>query len=108
MLLDIVFDRRIILPNGPGFMRERPVSRNPGQDGDPPGTPAGPGDHPWLGSPDWVLVPQSADWDEDYLAAVAAMDDEYPGELEEYEDPANAPPAGLDDAELAALIADAF
>jgi hypothetical protein len=44
-------------------------------------------------------VPSSPDWDEAYLDAMA--DDEYPGDLEEYQDPNNAPPAGLDDAELA-------
>ena len=53
--------------------------------------PAGPGDHPWLGSPRWRLVPQSPDWDEAYLAARA--EDEYPGDLEEYEDPDHAPPS---------------
>src|SRR6516165_11254959 len=86
-------------------MSETPVPRNPGPDGDPSGVPAGPGDHPWLGSPDWRLVPQSPDWDEAYLAAMA--DDEYPGDPDEYEDPDNAPPPGLDDAELEALIAEA-
>jgi hypothetical protein len=50
-------------------------------------------------------VPCRPDWDEAYLAAMA--DDEDPGDTEEYEDPDNAPPAGLDDAELAALIAEA-
>ena len=87
-------------------MRETPAPRDPAPDGDPSGVPAGPGDHPWLGSPDWRLVPQSPDWDEAYLAAVA--DDEDPGDLEEYEDPDNAPPPGLDDAELEALIAEAL
>jgi hypothetical protein len=86
-------------------MSETPVPRNPGQDGDPSSVPAGPGDHPWLGSPRWRLVPQSPDWDEVYLAAMA--DDEYPGDPDEYEDPDNAPPPGLDDAELEALIAEA-
>jgi hypothetical protein len=43
------------------------------------------GDYPFLGSPGWKLVPQSPDWDPDYLAAVAALDDEDPGD-EEYED----------------------
>jgi hypothetical protein len=75
-----------------------------GRDENLPGEPAGPGDHPWLGSPDWRLVPCRPDWDEDYLAAA---DDEYPGDPEEYEDPDNAPPPGLDDAELEALIAEA-
>jgi len=50
-------------------------------------------------------VPQSPDLDEAWLAARA--EDEYPGDLEEYEDPDNAPPSGLDDGQLAALIAEA-
>ena len=87
-------------------MTQTPAFRDPAPDGDPSAVPAGPGDHPWLGSPDWRLVPQSPDWDEAYLAAVA--DDEDPGDLEEYEDPDNAAPPGLDDAELEALIAEAL
>src|SRR5271165_2749946 len=86
-------------------MTQTPAPRDPAPDGDPSGVPAGPGDHPWLGSPDWRLVPQSPDWDEAYLAAMA--DDEDPGDPEEYEDPDNAAPPGLDDAELEALIAEA-
>src|SRR5215472_6326603 len=86
-------------------MSETPVPGGPGRDEDPSGVPAGPGDHPALGSPHWQLVPQSPDWDEAYLAARA--DDEDPGDLDLYEDPDNAPPAGLDDAQLAALIAEA-
>jgi Domain of unknown function (DUF222) len=85
-------------------MHQEPVPQEPGRDEDPSGVPAGPGNHPWLGSPDWRLVPQSPDWDEAYLAARA--EDEYPGDLDEYEDPDHAPPS-LDDAELAALIAEA-
>jgi hypothetical protein len=87
-------------------MTQTPASRDPAPDGDPSGVPAGPGDHPWLGSPNWRLVPQSPDWDEAYLAAMA--DDEDPGDLEEYADPDNAAPTGLDDAELEALIAEAL
>jgi hypothetical protein len=86
-------------------MSETPVPRDPGRDEDPPGTPAGPGDHPSLGSPGWRLVPCRPDWDEAYLAAMA--EDEYPGDADLYEDPDNAPPAGLDDAEMATLIAEA-
>ena len=86
-------------------MSETPVPRDPGRDEDPPGTPAGPGDHPSLGAPGWRLVPCSPDWDEAYLAAMA--EDEYPGDADLYEDPDNAPPAGLDDAEMATLIAEA-
>jgi hypothetical protein len=85
-------------------MHQEPVPQQPRRDEDPSGVAAGPGNHPWLGSPDWRLVPQSPDWDEAYLAARA--EDEYPGDLEEYEDPDHAPPT-LDDAELAALIAEA-
>jgi hypothetical protein len=85
-------------------MSESPVPRDPGQDGQPPGTPPGPGDRPWLGSPDWRLVPQRPDWPDDEAYA----HDEDPGDpedYEDYEDPDNAPPPGLDDYELAALIA---
>ena len=86
-------------------MSETPVPQGPGRDENPSGLPAGPGDRPSLGSPDWQLVPSSPDWDEAYLGAMA--DDEYPGDLDLYEDPDNAPPAGLDDQMLAALIAEA-
>jgi hypothetical protein len=50
-------------------------------------------------------VPQSPDWDQAYLAAIAG--DEDPGDPDEYEDPDNAPPPGLEDAELEALLAGA-
>jgi hypothetical protein len=50
-------------------------------------------------------VPCRPDWDEAYLAAIT--EDEYPGDADLYEDPDNAPPAGLDDAEMATLIAEA-
>ena len=63
-----------------------------GRDEDPSGVPAGPGDYPSLGSPEWRLVPCSPEWDEAYLAAMA--EDEDPGDPELYEDPDNAPPAG--------------
>ena len=86
-------------------MSETSVPRDPGRDEDPSGLPAGPGDHPSLGSPDWQLVPCRPDWDEAYLAAMA--DDEEPGDLDLYEDPDHSPPAGLDDAELTALITEA-
>jgi hypothetical protein len=84
MFLDTVFDSKSILPNGPGFMIETLVPRDPGQDDTPPGVPPGPGDYPELGSPDWQLVPDSPDWldDEAYQA-----DGEDPGDWEEYEDP---------------------
>ena len=87
-------------------MSETPVPRNPGQDDHPPGVPAGPGDRPWLGSPDWQLMPQSPDWPE-WMNQDAHADDEYPGDTDEYQDPDNAPPPGLDDNQLAALMAEA-
>jgi Domain of unknown function (DUF222) len=86
-------------------MSETPVSRDPGRDEDPSGTPAGPGDHPSLWSGDWQLVPQSPDWDPVYLEAIA--DDEDPGDADLWEDPDCAPPAPLDDPQLAVLIAEA-
>ena len=45
-------------------MSETPDSPGPGRDDNLPGTPPGPGDLPWLGSPDWTLVPETADWPE--------------------------------------------
>jgi len=87
-------------------MSETPVPRVPGRDEDLPGVPAGPGDRPWLGSPDWRLVPQGPDWPQ-WMDDPAFLSDEYPGDPEEDEDPDNAPPPGLDDAELEALIAGA-
>ena len=100
-----MFDSKIILPNGSWYMSETPVPRDPGQGDDPSGVPAGPGEHPSLSSPGWTPVPQRPEWDEGWLAARA--EDEYPGDPEEYDDPDNAPPPGLDDDQLAALIAEA-
>ena len=80
-------------------MHQEPVPADPGPDDDLPA------DYPELGSPHWRLVPQSPDWPEWMDDAHAA--DEDPGDLEEYEDPDNAPPRGLDDEQLAALIAEA-
>jgi hypothetical protein len=87
-------------------MSDTPVSPDPGQDATPPGQPAGPGGYPWLGSPDWTPVPDSADWPawQDEEAFWAGEED--PGDLDQYEDPDNAPPPGLDDGQLAALIAE--
>jgi hypothetical protein len=86
-------------------MSATPVPRDPGRDEDPSSGPAVPGDHPSFGSPDWTLVPQSPDWDEAWLAARA--EDEYPGDPDDFEDPDHAPPPGMDDDQLAALIAEA-
>jgi len=107
-----------VIKNGPWFMSETPVPPDPGPGdnppgtppgmppGSPPGVPPGPGDRPWLGSPDWTLVPDSADWPE-WMDQAAHWDDEDPGDPDEYQDPDSAPPPGLDDAQLAALIAEA-
>ena len=80
-------------------MHQEPVPADPGPDDDLPA------DYPELGSPHWRLVPQSPDWPEWMDDAHAA--DEDPGDLEEYEDPDNAPPPGLDDEQLAVLLAEA-
>ena len=70
-------------------MSEAPVPQDPGRDDDLPGA-------EW---PEWMDEPG-------YLAA-QCEDDPGDGEPEEYEDPDNAPPPGMDDAQLAALIAEA-
>jgi hypothetical protein len=102
-----MFDRKIINPNGPECMSETSAPSSPGQDGDPPGPRPGPGDRPSLGAPGWRLVPQSPDWPEWLADDALAGDDEYAADLDDYEDPDNAPPPGLDDAQLEALLAEA-
>jgi len=87
-----------------------PALPEPGRDEDPPGLAAGPDDFPAVGSDRWRLLPSSADWpdwsqDEAYLAALAEEDE--PDDPDLYQDPDNAPPPGLDDAQLAELIAEA-
>ena len=87
-------------------MSRTPVSRDPGRGEDPSGVPARSVDRPRLGSPDWRLVPQSPDrpeWMDDDVHA----DDEDPGDPDEYQDPGSAPPPGLEDAELEALLHEA-
>jgi Domain of unknown function (DUF222) len=87
-------------------VNQGPVPRDPGQDENLPGGPAGPGGFPELGSPRWRLAPCSPDWPE-WMEDGAYLDDEDPGDPGEEEDPDSAPPPGLDDAGLAALIAEA-
>jgi hypothetical protein len=87
-------------------MSRTPVSRDPGRGEDPSGVPAGSGDRPRLGSPDWRLVPQSPDWPE-WMDDDVHADDEDPGDPDEYQDPGSAPPPGLEDAELEALLHEA-
>ena len=73
--------------------------------------PAGPGDPLWDGTGQWRPAPPGADWMDDpeireaYLAALAGEDE--PDDPDLYQDPGSAPPPGLDDAQLAALIAEA-
>ena len=72
--------------------------------------PAGPDDYPDVRSDRWRLLPPGADEMDDpqvreaYLAALA---EEEPGDPDEEEDPDNAAPPGLDDGQLAALVAEA-
>jgi hypothetical protein len=92
-------------------MNQEPAPPDPGQDGNLPGASAEPDDFPELGSPRWRLLPPGTDPRDDpeileaYLACLA--DEDEPGDPDEEEDPDSAPPPGLDDAELAALIAEA-
>jgi Domain of unknown function (DUF222) len=104
-----MFDRKIS-PNGRWCVGGGSALPGPGRDEDPSGAPAGWDDFPAVGSDHWRLLPSSADWpdwtqDEAYLAALAEEDE--PGDPDGEEDPDNAPPPGLDDAQLAALIAEA-
>jgi hypothetical protein len=87
-------------------VNQGPVARGPGRDDDPSGVPAGPVEFPELGSPRWRLLPSSPDWPE-WMEDLAYLDDEDPGDPGEEEDLDSAPPPGLDDAGLAALIAEA-
>jgi hypothetical protein len=89
-------------------MHQEPASEGPERDEDSPRTPA---DYPTPGSAGGRLVPSGPEWPEwrdepGYLAA-QCEDDPGDGERAEYEDPDNAPPRGMDDAQLAALIAEA-
>jgi hypothetical protein len=82
-----------------------PVS-SPGRDEDPARDAADP---LWDGTGDWQPVPQEPEWDDQQWAAYAAAlyDEDEPADPDLWDDPDNAPPPGLDDAELAALIAEA-
>jgi Domain of unknown function (DUF222) len=92
-------------------VNQRPVPRDPGRDENLPGGPAGPADFPELGTPRWRLLPPGKDPMDDPAVREASLDsladDEDPGDLDLYQDPDSAPPPGLDDAELAVLIAEA-
>jgi Domain of unknown function (DUF222) len=70
-------------------MHQEPAPSSPGRDGDP------------------LLVPSWPAWMDDPAYLACRTDDEDPGDLEEDEDPDNAPPGGLDDCELDALLAEA-
>jgi len=70
-------------------MNRTPAPGDPGRDEDPRPAP------PW---PAWM---------DDAAYPAAKADDEDPGDLDSDQDPDNAPPAGLDDDELAAMIAEA-
>jgi Domain of unknown function (DUF222) len=88
-----------------------PALPEPGRDEDPVRGAAGPDNFPGIGADGWRLLPSRADGMDDpevreaYLAALAEEDE--PDDPDLYEDPDNAPPPGLDDAQLAALIAEA-
>ena len=69
-------------------MGETPVPQDPGRDGP-------------------RLVPSWPDWMDDPACLAARAEDEDPGDPDEYQDPGNAPPSDLDDADLAALLGEA-
>jgi hypothetical protein len=85
-----------------------PAAADPGRDGVPGRGVPGLDDFPEDGVGGWRLVPCRADWPDDavYLAALGGEEEE-PPDPDLWEDPDNAPPPGLDDAELAALMAEA-
>src|SRR5580693_412137 len=87
-----MFDRNI-LPNGRCCVPPGPAHPDP----DPDLPPGGEG-RPVPADPGWLE-------DEGYLAALSEEED--PGDPELDQDPDNAPPAGLDEAGLAALVAEA-
>jgi hypothetical protein len=88
-----------------------PARPGPGRDEDPARAAADPRDPLWDGTGQWRPAPPGADWMDDpeireaYLAALA--EDDEPDDPDLYQDPDSAPPPGLDDAQLAALIAEA-
>jgi hypothetical protein len=91
-----MFDRWIH-QNGWWCVGTGPAYRGPGRDEDPAWAAAGLGDPLWDGTAQWQPTPSSADWpdwsdDEGYLAALA--EDEYPGDLDLYQDPDSAPASG--------------
>jgi hypothetical protein len=88
-------------------MPTEPAPADPGRDKDPVRRVPGPDDFPEDGIGGWRLVPSRADWlDEAAYLAALANEEELP-DPDLWEDPDNAPPPGLDDAQLAALIAEA-
>jgi hypothetical protein len=84
-----MFDRNIIHPNGSWYMDQAPAPSDPGRDEDPERVPSWPA------------------WMDDPACLAGRADEEDPGDPDLCEDPDNAPPPGLDDDELAALIAGA-
>jgi len=92
-------------------MPSGPAHPDPGRDEDPARRVPGPDDFPAVGSDRWRLLPSGTDWmdnaelREAYLASLAG--EQEPDDPDLDEDPDNAPPPGLDDAQLAELIAGA-
>jgi hypothetical protein len=97
--------------NGRWRVGTGPARPGPGRGEDPAPGAVGPGDPLWDGTGEWRPAASGADWMDDpeireaYLAALA--EDDEPDDPDLYQDPDSAPPPGLDDAQLAALIAEA-
>jgi hypothetical protein len=97
---------KIIYPNGRWCVNPGPVSGSE-RDDVPARCGPGPDGFPEDGVGGWRSVPSTAGWFDEpgYWAALA--EEEEPPDADVWEDPDNAPPPGLDDAQLAALIAEA-
>jgi Domain of unknown function (DUF222) len=87
-----------------------PAPPDPGRDNDPARHGGDPGDPFYDRTGQWRLLPSGTDWmdDEAWAARRASLADEVePEDPELEEDPDCRPPPGLDDAQLAALVAEA-
>jgi Domain of unknown function (DUF222) len=82
-----------------------PAPEDPWREDSPARRVPGPDDFPEDGVDGWRLVPCRADWPDEAGYQAALAEEEEPPDPDLWEDPDNAPPPGLDDAELAALMA---
>jgi len=109
----IMFDRKsnikikFFIPNGRWRVHPGPAPEDPRGANSPGRRVPGPDDIPEDGVDGWRLVPCRADWPDEAGYQAALDEEEEPPDPDLWEDPDSAPPAGLDDVELAALTAGA-